>query len=633
MRFFWHVLIDSSLLHFCERYINTLPRHSLLGKSKNSKRYPFSKYTYNTPPLESAGLTKTFSSLTFNKLSMAVKSALIAVAITAAVLGHWTPILLICIIFSVAPQLIAFRDEHHVLAWLADLRAQYSLLWRQWVELLSDSAKGPRMILLEFHLDEHQRRHRTTVAENFLWMFRSGDPTGNVNQVLCTRCTHEAHHGGGHHNTPLGELASQEIRSKTLFVNDLCQAEAQYKEHGAYTSPPNTKFIGPAFEINYDLTKPQLAPITVTVHDIASIARRMGMQWTVFRPEEGILSATGKNRVLYSTFEPRLGTLLHYKTTGDAAMLPGTPLTELEVADIMIPTPQAAMLSFGILPGCKALNLPDYHISSPPDIYTTLNHLDPTRKASQRVRDVRGICPDSAFGFSDLIPLAAPMFRLRGSTIIRIPTPTQYCTGLTCSRPGFVVFRARLSAFINEQEGPVSEHISWVSEQITTLALTYPEWEDEVLANQHANARALEFLESVHDSWDRTTEYFHALENRQVHRLVYADLMAAHIKHAVNYWNDAWSNIREGRGREHFGQRDWMAEGAHCYWDYLTSIEEELKGICDVDGETVKEAWVMMMFRGMCWWRCHWMMGGGDMGEEERVRARYWGSKQEVFLA
>jgi len=564
--------------------------------------------------------------LTVDGAGMAAKNVLIAVGITAAALGHWTPFLLVCVVLSLVSQLIVFRDEHYNSVWLADLWAQCSLLWRRYVEQLSDTART--MILLEFYLDEDQRRVRTTVAENFLWMFRSGDPTGNVNQVLCTRCTQEAHHGGSHHNTPLGELASQEICSKTLFVNDLCQAEAQYKELGAYTSPPNTKFIGPAFEINYDLTKPQLAPIKVTVHDIASIARRMGMQWTVFRPEEGIMSATGKNRVLYSTFEPRLGTLLHYTTTGDAAMHPGTPLTKLEVADIMIPTPQAAMLSFGILPGCKALNLPDYHISSPPDIYTTLNHLDPTRKASQRVRDVRGICSDAAYGFSDLISLAAPMLRLRGSTIIRIPTPTQYCTGLTCNTPGFVIFRARLEAFITEQEGPVSAHISWVSEQITRLAANYPEWEEEVLANQNANGRKLEFLEEVHDSWDRTTEYFRALERR----VPYVDLMAAHIKHAVNYWNDAWSNIREGRAREHYSQRDWMAEGAHCYWDYLTSIEEELKGICGVDGETVKEAWVMMMFRGMCWWRCHWMMGGG-MGEEERVRARYWGSKQEVFLA
>jgi len=527
---------------------------------------------------------------------MAAKSVLIAVGITAAALGHWTPFLLVCVVLSLAPQLIAFRDDFHYSAWLTDLWAQYALSWRRCLELLSNTAKSSRLILLEFHLDEQQRRIRTTLAENFHWI------TGRIG--------------------PLGH-------SQIPFMENLCQAEAQYVHFGAYTSPPNTKFIAPAQEILHELTIRQLSSVKLTVHDIVIIARLIGMQWTVLKPEEGIMSATGKNRLLYSTFEPSLGTVLHYITTGDADKHFIPPSAELGAADISIPTPQAAMLAFGILPGCKDLNLSDYHISSIDDIYTTLNHLDPTCRASQQVRDVRGICPESAYGFSDLIPMAAPMLRLRGSTIIRIPIPTQYCIGLTCNKPGFIVFRARLAAFINKQEGPVSEHISWVSKRLTALVAGYPEWEDEVLANQSANGRKLEFLESVHDCWDRTTEYFRALENHAF----YAHLMAAHIKHAVNYWNDAWENIRERRTREHYGQRDWIAEGAHCYWDYLPSIAEELSGKCGVDGEIVKEAWIMMFFRAMCWWRCHWMMKGQEMVKDEsRVPAKYWGSKQPVFL-
>jgi len=557
--------------------------------------------------------------LTFDDTSMAAKSVLIAVGITAAALGHWTPFLLVCVVLSLAPQLIAFRDELHYSAWLADLWAQCALSWRRWVGLLSNTAKSPRIILLEFHLDEQQRRIRTTLAANFHWIIGKIGSLGSLAQVPCSGCTYEVNHHGSHQNQP----------PKIFFINDLCQVEAWYEHFGAYTSPRNTKFIAPAQEILLELTIRQLFYVNVTVHDIVIIARRMGMRWTVLKPEEGIMSATGKNRLLYSTFEPSLGTVLHYTTTGDAATHSIPPSAELGAADISIPTPQAAMLAFGILPGCKDLNLSDYHISSTDDIYNTLNRLDPTCKASQQVRDVRGICPESAYGFSDLIPMAAPMLRLRGSTIIRIPIPTQYCIGLTCNTPGFIVFRARLAAFIDEQERPVSEHISWVSNRLTALMTGYPEWEDEVLANQNANGRKLEFLESVHDCWDRTTEYFRAFNNH----VLYAHLMAAHIKHAVNYWNDAWENIREGRTREHYGQRDWVAEGAHCYWDYLPSIAEELSRKCDVDGEIVKEAWIMMMFRAMCWWRCHWMMKGQEMvNDESRVPAKYWGSKQPVFL-
>ena len=89
------------------------------------------------------------------------------------------------------------------------------------------------------------------------------------------------------------------------------------------------------------------------------------------------------------------------------------------------------MLGFGILPGCEELDLPDYHIGSIEDVYLTLNQLDPTCKASQKVRDVRGIVPTSTFGFSDIIPMAAPMLRLRGSILTRIPIPAEYCVCLT----------------------------------------------------------------------------------------------------------------------------------------------------------------------------------------------------------
>ena len=46
------------------------------------------------------------------------------------------------------------------------------------------------------------------------------------------------------------------------------------------------------------------------------------------------------------------------------------------------------MLGFGILPGCKELNLPDYHISSIEDAYATLDRHGSTCKVSQKVRDV-----------------------------------------------------------------------------------------------------------------------------------------------------------------------------------------------------------------------------------------------------
>ena len=152
--------------------------------------------------------------------------------------------------------------------------------------------------------------------------------------------------------------------------------------------------------------------------------------------------------------------------------------------------------------------------------------------------------------------MAAPMLRLRGSTITCIPIFTQYYVGLTCNTPSFTVFRARVLALVKESENLATDQIMWVCGQLIDLAVNYTGWEDEVEANQHAGGRKLELLEQVHDCKDRTTEYFRDLQNRRGYCLLYADLMATHIKHAVNRWNDSWENIREGRAREHYGQRD-----------------------------------------------------------------------------
>ncbi len=98
---------------------------------------------------------------------MAAKSVLIAVGITAAALGHWTPFLLVCVILSLAPQLIVFRDEFHYSAWLADLWAQCALLWRRLRWRNRGNIGGPkgRNRLNRWYIASH-RTVRPAVASN-----------------------------------------------------------------------------------------------------------------------------------------------------------------------------------------------------------------------------------------------------------------------------------------------------------------------------------------------------------------------------------------------------------------------------------------------------------------------------------
>ena len=234
---------------------------------------------------------------------MAALSILIAVLVVAAALGHWTPILVVCVILSLAPQLKALGDEPHTLACLEHLRQRWALLWRRWIELLSDEAKFLKLTLLEFQLDEDHRKVSITTTGDLLWVNRDIGPTDSLRDDFRA---HEIHHFGRLHHRPLDKPATQHLSLKISLFNHLC-SQARHERQGAYTSPPDTKLVSPAYEFPCrQLFGRRTLPTRISVHDLAITACRLGMEWTIFRPEEGIMSATGNNRVPCSTFEPSL---------------------------------------------------------------------------------------------------------------------------------------------------------------------------------------------------------------------------------------------------------------------------------------------------------------------------------------
>lgn len=56
--------------------------------------------------------------------------------------------------------------------------------------------------------------------------------------------------------------------------------------------------------------------VETTVSAIATLARRFGMRWIDFRPEEGIMSAEGNGQLMYSALVRSIGVILHYRSTG-----------------------------------------------------------------------------------------------------------------------------------------------------------------------------------------------------------------------------------------------------------------------------------------------------------------------------
>ena len=343
--------------------------------------------------------------------------------------------------------------------------------------------------------------------------------------------------------------------------------------------------------------------VVITVSDIATIARRLGMPWEIFDPEGGTMRARGNGYGIFSRSGWPNRLVLQYQPIS----VNDSSFTDLE---LYVPTREADMMGFGCLPGCHNLNIPIFKLGTADDVYTTMDMLDSTGKANSKLRDMNSLIVEKwdahcMYGFSDIIALAAPMIRYRLSTIIKVPMPAEYCSSLLSYKECFVVFRNRLKECVGARSADVPfEQTDWVLEQYERLKARHSQWENQAEKSSRVNDRDLNFLEEVHDCWDATTDYFVQLQEK--HRLRYLDLMASHISHAVNYWTDAWQRLKVGNARDNYNLRLLEAEGAHVYFDYLPLIVEDMrrKGF-EGPEKLVHEARFTLMFRAFCWWRCH----------------------------
>ncbi|KAL8800223.1 MAG: hypothetical protein Q9200_007316 [Gallowayella weberi] len=395
-----------------------------------------------------------------------------------------------------------------------------------------------------------------------------------------------------------------------------------------------------AIRRSWDFMAPELVkPLAMTyVGDIVIIVQRLGMKWQAFRPEEGEMRAEGNGHITYSTLVRSIGPILHY-AHGSIRAVPldkwgMNPNAAVPDELLLIPTGEADMMRFGILPCYEELmGCEHYAMGTIDEVRATLDILDPTGSASKKVRDNRQFESTATFGFSDLIYMAAPMLRLKGNSKIRLPVPTEHCTGLTSNKEGFVVFRERLGQYVGDGEAEVSHHLSWVLESYDSLRSVYTWWENGFEVYIGVTSEYLLFIDQVSDLWDQTTNCFMQLQITPSVSLRYADLVACHIKHAVNSWHEAYGRIQRGQGRDHHGLRDWLAEGMHMYWDYLPNIVKDMAHKSHASESLICEAWITLLFRAFCWSRCHYLCPSeARFPDSTRLPSRYWNSKLPVYL-
>lgn len=195
------------------------------------------------------------------------------------------------------------------------------------------------------------------------------------------------------------------------------------------SSPPPFGAAIKLRERSWDFIPPEIVrPLAITtVSDIAIIALRLGMRWSDFRPEENMMRAEGNGHVLNSTVVRSMGIILQYMGVGNPYDLPRE--------ELYIPTQQADMMGFGFLPCSDLIDKAPFRIGSMGDIKAIMTQFDPTGPSTKKVRDTNEV-GGKPFGFSDIIPLAAPMMRIRGSNIIKLPMPADHSDGLTSHREG-----------------------------------------------------------------------------------------------------------------------------------------------------------------------------------------------------
>ena len=409
--------------------------------------------------------------------------------------------------------------------------------------------------------------------------------------------------------------------------------------------------IWPAIN-SWDFVPPEVVrPLArSSISDVAILVRRLGMEWKQFDPSEGTLKAEGNGYTMSSTTVRTIGTVLQFiSRKGIKTMFytekPFKIWSLLADPDqLYIPSEVADMMGFGILQGDRNLYLPDYKIGTEAEVLALLRDIvDPTRRAHDVVEAILVNNPGWTPGISDIVGSAAPMVRIRHTSIVRVPQPIGFVGERIAAC--IVVFFNRLRSLVSDRDAigtPVSQQTRSILHQHGELKSRYGElWEDwDDFDRVAITRRSVDFLDDLHDRHDGTTDYFISLRKRYWPRrstsrnvdqgFRYTDLIYSHITHAVSYYPEALKRINASpsQARDNYGLRDagWIVEGAHIYFDNIPKVIKSMRDRGFDHPEIVEEAWLTMVFRAFLWHRCHFMVDG------PRVPSTHWGSELPVYI-
>ncbi len=137
----------------------------------------------------------------------------------------------------------------------------------------------------------------------------------------------------------------------------------------------------------------------------------------------GVLHAEGNRQML--TIRMTLSTSTSIVLRYSVERNDGVTAETYTKNEFYVPVSKVDAMGFGILRGYRSLGMPDFCIGTIEEVLDTMDALDPSGRMTKTLRDVRRLEPNVTLDISDLLPLAAPVMQLRGSTIIHLPIPME----------------------------------------------------------------------------------------------------------------------------------------------------------------------------------------------------------------
>ncbi|OBT66827.1 hypothetical protein VE03_04054 [Pseudogymnoascus sp. 23342-1-I1] len=430
----------------------------------------------------------------------------------------------------------------------------------------------------------------------------------------------------------------------------------------------------PAIEVmerSWDFQPPDVSrPLAkTTLSTLAVMARRMGMRWKVFRPEDGIMHAEGGGHVLTSTVVRTLGLVMQYNYHGQTGSFflnnSYSKKTRFATAskneEIYIPTREADSLGAGVVRGDERLGLPDFVLDTQNDAVDALDLLVTKDGMGDVLKAILRFDPAFTFPVGDLvafsmIPICLPNPRDHTS-LVQIPAPSDNTGGVTTSGIGRLAFREKLRDHLANQElGNVLEvksvgipetessvelarfTTSWVLAKIDELIIESDE-DDSVKKNSSKDEeeqwwtvrRKTSVVTLALSIVAQCSDYFSNLSSEIPH-FGYPEFLDSHIRCCVFGFQlqDNWDNGREPgslerRMMQNFTQSEYRQ--VEQYFDRLPILLEHWRVRGWTYEEQVVDVWAVMMLRAFCWGICHFFVPG------ERVPIRYYGSQLPVWLS